>query len=208
MKQHLLRGRAPIPRACFALFALGWLLYALFGFAADAAAAASGRMARRTLDLSALTMYNLASEGDAWQATSNDPQVIWQPAAGQTVRTVTVTAHYSAAPREMCLYYTADAAADFSVEQRVFAWQNADGSYTFRLPRTAVAKIRLDPCSAAVRITGLTIRENEPLAAWRYFVPAWRTAAALFLYAGLTACAVRLAADFVRARRARASGAG
>lgn len=187
-----------LPILCYAAAVIFWLGTGVWSLGADALAKAGG-----TLYESALTLENfelvdmqLLEDGN-YITTSGDPQMIWQNTDGMTVRTLRLTAEFDRSSREMCLYYTNAEGESFSVNKRVFAAQQDDGSYVYTLPQGRISALRLDPCSpeenkpVTMTFTGFAL--NEPAGVISYFAPGWYGAMELVLYPGLCACALSLA---------------
>ena len=205
MKRKFSLKTGRIAAACYAAALAVWLALALAAWMGDAAAAAAGRMVRQTLAAGDFTLVNLEQAGSVLSCTTPDPQLHWEVPAGQRVRSAVLRARYDLMPQEISLYYRTAGQTDFSAAQRVYAQKQADGSYLFRLPRTDVTALRLDPCSTVCVISDFSLTVNAPLAPWRYFLPSWWQLLEGLLYPGLAASAAGLVhgAAALRGERAR-----
>lgn len=197
LKQWLGRP-AFLPLLCYVVAVIVWLGGGVWSLAADTLAKAGGTLYERelTVDNFELVDMQLLEDG-SYITTSGDPQMIWHNTDGMTVRTLRLTASFDRSPREMCLYYTNAEGEPFSVNKRVFAAQQDDGSYVYTLPQGNIAALRLDPCSPEenkpVTMTFSGFSLNEPAGVVSYFAPGWYGAMELVLYPGLAACALSLA---------------
>lgn len=192
--------RAPLPTLCYGACLALWLLGSLLGFGSDFVQKAAGSLYQFQLAYEDFEPVNLHRQENGVLLTENDdPQMIWQNDQGLTVRTLRMEASFSRSPREMCLYYTTKPGEPFSVNKRVFAAQNNDGSYVYTLPQGRIAALRLDPCSplenkpVEIELSGIYL--NEAAAWWSYFSPGWAGAFRMALYPGLAAAALSLARE-------------
>lgn len=202
MTKKTKRPRGLIPLLCYGAALAVWLVLSLALLLGDTAARLTGRLTAQELPLAELELCSLVQTGDgALQATDPDPQLRWVNPDGRTVRSLTLTAQYSEAMGESALYYTEQPGEEFSREKRVFPTDNGDGSYTFILPESGVYALRLDPCSGALRMTGLSVRLNDPVPLGWYLLPDWRQAFALLLLPGLAASGVNILCTAWQRRR-------
>lgn len=208
MKQRWKRPRAAIPLACYGTALLLWLALCAALLIADAFGRLTGRLAYQQLTLSDFEQSSLElTAEDGFAAVTPDPQLIWYNPDGRTVRTVTVSAAYDSFPGEICLYYVENPAEPFGQSKRVFPRRNADGSYTFVLPRADLYALRLDLCSNTCVVSGVSIVYNTAYPFWRYFIPSWKQLFGLCLWPGLAASALSLARQCLLSRRGRKAGA-
>lgn len=187
-----------LPILCYVVAVIIWLGTGVWSLGADALAKAGGTLYECELTLENFELVDMQPlEDGSYITTSGDPQMIWQNTDGMTVRTLRLTASFDRSPREMCLYYTNAEGEPFSVNKRVFAAQQNDGSYVYTLPQGKISALRLDPCSpeenkpVTMTFTGFAL--NEPAGVISYFAPGWYGALELVLYPGLCACALSLA---------------
>lgn len=187
-----------LPILCYVVAVIIWLGTGVWSLGADALAKAGGTLYECELTLENFELVDMQPlEDGSYITTSGDPQMIWQNTDGMTVRTLRLTASFDRSPREMCLYYTNAEGEPFSVNKRVFAAQQNDGSYVYTLPQGRISALRLDPCSpeenkpVTMTFTGFAL--NEPAGVISYFAPGWYGALELVLYPGLCACALSLA---------------
>ena len=192
MKKWLQNGKGHIAAACYLAALLVWLCIGTAHLAGDGIAALRGRMPETMLKASDFTLMDLNPVGNVLSCASADPQMHWTNTQNIRVRGVTLRAVYDKLPQEICLYYLLEGQTDFSREQRVFPTQRADGSYVFMLPRTDIAALRLDVCSAYCVISDFSLTLNTPAAFWQYYLPGWWGMFELLLYPGLAACAISL----------------
>lgn len=191
------RPRALIPLVCYALALVIWLLLCTALLISDTADRLTGRLTAQTMELSQLELVELELTETAGSllATGADPQFIWVNPDGRTVRSVTLTLRYTATPSEMSLYYIEEYGQAFGRERKVYPERGDTDTYRFTLPAVDIYALRLDPCSFAQRLDGVSISFNTDCPVWRYFVPTWRQVFALLLYPGLTACALNILLD-------------
>ena len=194
MKQWWKQHADPIPVLCIGLCLALWLGGGVWRWGSDLAARAGGQLAPFTLTAQDLTPVNLHATGtNTYQTETEDPQLLWENPDGRRIRSLTLTAAFSAATREMCLYYTTAPGEDYSLQNRVFPTVEPDGSYRFVLPQTPVASLRLDPCSPVVgqpmELTLESLAFNGPVPVWQYFAPGWAGLMQAVLYTAL-ACAL------------------
>lgn len=197
LKQWLGRP-AFLPLLCYVAALIVWLGGSVWSLGMDTIAKAGGSLYQCELTLENFELVDMQLlEDGSYITTSGDPQMIWHNTDGMTVRTLRLTASFDRSPREMCLYYTNAEGEPFSVNKRVFAAQQDDGSYVYTLPQGRIAALRLDPCSPEegkpVTMTFSGFSMNEPAGLVSYFAPGWYGAMELVLYPGLCACALSLA---------------
>lgn len=184
---------APIPVFCYCVCILFWLMASIIGFGYDAARKASGSLAEFDLTVEEFTLVNIeqGDEAGLWHTTTDDPQMHWQVPKGTSLKSLHMTAEFDKSPREMCLYYTTKNGEDFSQDKRVFAVQQADGSYLYTLPGKTITAIRLDPCSARnLDMQVHSIVCNEPVSPLSYFAPGWYGAFQMVIWPALAAAAL------------------
>lgn len=182
--------RRMLPVLCYLVALAGWLVWGLWGMAADGLDRASGRMTQQELAPADFALVDLEQTGeDTLVTTSGDPQMILEDVSDRTVRTLQIWADYDNPAREMCLYYTTQEGQPYSQDRRVFPRQQADGSYLYQLPRGRIVSLRLDPCSPdqdkTVTITVHRIALNTNASA--NLLPNWYQTFCLILYPGLAA---------------------
>lgn len=187
-----------VPLLCYGVAVVVWLVCGVWSLGTDTLAKIGGRLYEQQLTLENFELVDMQPlENGSYITTSGDPQMIWYNTDGITVRTLRLTADFDRSPREMCLYYTNTQGEPFSVNKRVFAVQQDDGSYVYTLPQGRIAALRLDPCSPEqdkpVTMTFAGFSMNEPAGVVSYFAPGWYGALELVLYPGLCACALSLA---------------
>lgn len=193
MKHGWKRPRAAIPLGCYGAAALLWLALCGALLVSDAFGRLTGRLAYQQLTLSDFEQLSLEQTAeDGFAAVTPDPQLIWYNPDGRTVRTVTFSAVYDSAPGEICLYYTEAEAEPFGKDKRVFPRRNADGSYTFVLPRADLYALRLDLCSDTCTVSDVSIVYNTGYPFRQYFIPSWKQLFGLCLWPGLAASALSL----------------
>lgn len=198
MKKWLLHGRGRVAAACYLAALVFWLALCTVSLAGDAAGRARGAMETVPLTAGDFTLVNMVETDSGLSCTTEDPQMLWTNASGLRVRSVVLRAAYDRSPQEICLYYLLAGQTDYSRAQRVYARANADGSYSFRLPRTDVAALRLDVCSSYCIVSDFSLTLNAPAPLWQYYAPGWWKLFELILYPGLAASAASL---FITARR-------
>ena len=189
------------------LYALVWvctLCAAIVTLAADTAARRSGALADAQLTLADFTLINAHTESDTLLVSDNeDPQMIYTPAAGKMIQSLTLRLEYDRYPYERCLYYVTAEGEPFGQDKRVWPVENADGTVSFTLPR-GVRAIRLDPGSCTdLHMEFSSIVINRPQGAAEYFIPAGGSAFALLVLPGLGAAALQWCADAVRDLRCK-----
>ena len=191
MKQANKRSPARIPLAFYLAALLCWVLLCTVSLAQDSKDRAAGRMPETVLSVQARDFYQMdvlrAGEEGKLACLSADPQMRWSNDTGIRVRSVTMTASYSRNPKEISLYYLVGGQTEYTAEQRVYAADNGDGSYTFVLPRTDVTALRFDICSTPCVVRGFSVTLNPPRPAWQYYVPTYWQMFQMLLYPGLAA---------------------
>lgn len=195
-------GPAALPKTCYALAALLWLLLGVYGCVYDAGLQSASFA---LTDFQIVGLEPLAGAENGYLATSGDPQLLMEDVSDRRVRTVSYRPQVLAGdPREVCLYYTTRVGEPYSQDRRVFPVVEPDGRHVFSLPRGRVVSLRLDPCSPdgtqAVELAfqGGCIDLNHPATLpvwWAHFVPGWYQLFCLLLYPALAAAAL----DWLRA---------
>ena len=192
MKTTKRKATAPIPILIYLLTLVGWLLFSTALFSSDQKARYAGQMPTEAITQNDLSLLNVLKANDKLVCITTDPQLWWYNYEDVRVRTLTMTASYSKNPLEICLFYLKDGQKDFSLDQRVYPVQNEDGTYTFTLPTTNIARLRLDICSDTCVIRDFTLTLNAPRAAWRYYVPSNWYLFLMLILPGLAASAISL----------------
>lgn len=197
MKNKLKKIPAPIVMLCYLTAIVLWFLSSAYGLVADIAAKSSGRLFEQQLSVADFELVNMHElETGSYISENDDPQMIWYNADGRTIRTLRMEAEFDRSPREMCLYYTTRQDEPFSVNKRVFASQQNDGSYLYTLPQGKIAALRLDPCSPLtdkpVTMAFSEFTMNQPAGVVSYFAPGWYGMFQLVVYPGLCAAALSL----------------
>lgn len=192
---------------CYAVYLAAVLAAGLYGFAADSILRAAGKL--QTVELSAADFetVNLAEEGDSWRSQTADPQLLYH--ADGRVLTVRAELSFDADQGELDLYYTESPGEDFDKYRRVWAVRQADGSYLYKLPRTHIDTLRLDPGSA--ENLGITIGRiwlNEPVGLAGYFDLSLNGLFRLAVYPALAAAAIQYLLSVWREARRKANGKG
>ncbi|MBQ8610423.1 MAG: hypothetical protein IJ412_01815 [Oscillospiraceae bacterium] len=185
-----------------ALYVLVWvcaLCVAAVTLAADTTSRRSGALAAAELTLADFTLINAHTESDTLLVSDNeDPQMIYTPAAGKMIQSLTLRLEYDRYPYERCLYYVTAEGEPFGQDKRVWPVENADGTVSFTLPR-GVKSIRLDPGSCTdLHMEFSSIEVNRPQSAAAYFIPDGGSAFALLVLPGLGAAALQWCADTAR----------
>lgn len=192
---------------CYAVYLAAVLAVGLCGFAADSILRAAGKL--QTVELSAADFepVNLAGEEDGWRSQTADPQLLYH--ADGRVLTVRAELSFDADQGELDLYYTEAPGEDFDKYRRVWAVRQADGSYLYKLPRTHIDTLRLDPGSA--ENLGITIGRiwlNEPVGLAGYFDLSLNGLFRLAVYPALAAAAMQYLLSVWRDARRKANGKG
>ena len=206
MKRSRLSAAGRLWARCYLAGALALAAWMLANALLDTFCYATGRLHTQyvTLDDTSLyTLVNLArTDADTLTAVTGDAQLLLTP--GQRIRTLRLTAQYSAAGSEMDLYWHLPGRG-YSASMRVWPVRTADGgAWCYTLPQLTGQNIRLDLADqAGVAVTVQTIVLNEQPPFWRYFVPSLWQLLWLGILPGLAAAALTLARG-VRAQARRA----
>ena len=192
--------RGALPLTAYLLALAVWLVLGAVHFGSDAAAKTQGRLTEETMPVTSWQLAGLVqNEDDTLTTVDGDPQMILENVDGRVVRTISYTAQFDGEAREMCLYYTTKVGEDYSADRRVFPENRGGGQYIYTLPRTALAALRLDPCSpeenktVTLTMSDITLNAADTLpAVWQYFVPTWYQAFCLVLYPALAAAAASM----------------
>lgn len=161
---------------CYALAVMLWLVYALIGSALMLRHKMDGTMRQKTLTPADLTYESFRNyDDDPWStapddrenwylSTDNDPHILWTGDA--YVETVRLQVEQLLPPGSVTLYYLKPGQTDYRETQKVYAWQDEDGSYVFDLGGVTVTGLRIDPDSVGGVPTRLTGVELNPPVAW------------------------------------------
>ena len=168
---------------CYALGVMLWVVYALVGSALMLNHKMNGTMRHQTLTPDELTYESFRNyDDDPWStapddrdnwylSTDNDPHILWEGEQAY-VETVRLQVEQLLPPGSVMLYYLKPGQTDYRETQKVFAWQDTDGSYVFELGGITVSGLRIDPDSVGgvtTRLTGVEL--NRPTAWYLRFVP-------------------------------------
>lgn len=167
---------------CYALAVMLWLVYAIVSSALMLNHKMNGTMRHQTLTPADLTYESFRNYADdPWStapddrenwylSTDNDPHILWEGEA--YLETVRLQVEQLLPPGSVTLYYLKPGQTDYRETQKVFAWQDTDGSYVFDLGGITVTGLRIDPDSVGGVPTLLTgVELNRPTAWYRRFVP-------------------------------------
>lgn len=161
---------------CYALGVMVWLLYAVISSALMLNHKMNGSMRSLTLTAQDLSYESfLDYDEDPWStapderedwylSTDNDPHILWEGEA--YVETVRLRVEQLLPPGSVTLYYLKPGQTDYRETQKVYAWQDEDGSYVFDLGGVTVAGLRIDPDSVGGVPTRLLGVEINPVTPW------------------------------------------
>lgn len=197
--QKCLARPAALPLVCYLLAAVCWLASGVCGALEDRSLTALA------VPMDAVELVNMAPrEAGGYITLNDDPQMIWENAGGQQIRTVSYTLTEKTGDlREICLYYNTAPGQPFDQRRRIFP-RRVGERYVFTLPHTRIAALRLDPCSPGdgavleLRFAADTIEINDPAVlphGLEFFRPEWYELFELVLYPALAAAAL----DWLRA---------
>lgn len=160
---------------CYALGVMVWLLYAVISSALVLNHKMNGSMRSLTLTAQDLSYESfLDYDDDPWStapderedwylSTDNDPHILWE---GEVyVETVRLRVEQLLPPGSVTLYYLKPGQTDYRETQKVYAWQDEDGSYVFDLGGVTVTGLRIDPDSVGgipTRLLGVEINPTTP----------------------------------------------
>lgn len=160
---------------CYALGVMVWLLYAVISSALMLNHKMNGSMRSLTLTAQDLSYESfLDYDDDPWStapderedwylSTDNDPHILWE---GKVyVETVRLRVEQLLPPGSVTLYYLKPGQTDYRETQKVYAWQDEDGSYVFDLGGVTVTGLRIDPDSVGgvpTRLLGVEINPTTP----------------------------------------------
>lgn len=160
---------------CYALGVMVWLLYAVISSALMLNHKMNGSMRSLTLTAQDLSYESfLDYDDDPWStapderedwylSTDNDPHILWE---GEVyVETVRLRVEQLLPPGSVTLYYLKPGQTDYRETQKVYAWQDEDGSYVFDLGGVTVTGLRIDPDSVGgvpTRLLGVEINPTTP----------------------------------------------
>ena len=159
---------------CYVAFFIGSLAVALFGFAEDRMQRALGNVVMSEITAADFDWVDVAQQPDGTLiSTSYDPRMLLKNCP-QYLRTVQVKAEFlNRDPGEFCLFYLPRPdMEEYDANYRVWPHLEADGSYTFTLPRGKIYGMRLDPgiyTNVQFKMDGVTLNPTRGLAA--YFAP-------------------------------------
>lgn len=185
---------------CYAAFFALSLLAALYSFAEDRVQRALGNVTTQQVTAADFDWTDLTAEGSELVTASPDPRMILRSTPAY-VRGVQIRVTFeNREPGEFCIFYKPRPdMEDFDANYRVWAHIEADGSYTFALPRGRVYGLRLDPgiyTGIRMKIESITLNPRRSFAA--YFAPTrpWLLAQAALpaLIASAVACLQEAAA--------------
>lgn len=160
---------------CYALGVMVWLLYAVISSALMLNHKMNGSMRSLTLTAQDLSYESfLDYDEDPWStapdkredwylSTDNDPHILWEGEA--YVETVRLRVEQLLPPGSVTLYYLKPGQTDYRETQKVYAWQDEDGSYVFDLGGVTVTGLRIDPDSVGgvpTRLLGVEINPTTP----------------------------------------------
>ena len=161
---------------CYALGVMLWLLYATIASALMLNHKMNGSMRSLTLTAQDLSYESfLDYDDDPWStapderedwylSTDNDPHILWEGEA--YVETVRLQVEQLLPPGSVTLYYLKPGQTDYRETQKVYAWQDEDGSYVFDLGGVTVTGLRIDPDSVGGVPTRLLGVEINPATPW------------------------------------------
>lgn len=161
---------------CYALGVMVWLLYAVISSALMLNHKMNGSMRSLTLTAQDLSYDSfLDYDEDPWStapderedwylSTDNDPHILWEGEA--YVETVRLRVEQLLPPGSVTLYYLKPGQTDYRETQKVYAWQDEDGSYVFNLGGVTVTGLRIDPDSVGGVPTRLLGVEINPVTPW------------------------------------------
>lgn len=167
---------------CYALAVMLWLVYALVDSAVMLNHKMDGSLRQMTLTPQDLTYESFLNyREDPWStapddrenwylSTDNDPHILWE---GKIyLEQVRLQVEQLLPPGSVTLYYLKPGQTDYRETQKVYAWQDSDGSYVFDLGGVTVTGLRIDPDSVGGVPTLLTGVELNPPTPWYLrFVP-------------------------------------
>lgn len=194
--ERLCSGPWRAPVLCCALAGLFVLATGTAGLAESTAARRQGTLTEQSLSTADFRLVNAhAGPSDTVVSDTEDPQMLYTLPQGQRAESLTMAVTYDHYPYEKCLYYAAEG-QDFSPDRRVWPVENADGSFTFLLPRGARV-LRLDPGSSTdLHMTFSSLVLNAPRPPLSYYLPeggwfgllVWPALAAAVLQGAALAC--------------------
>lgn len=161
---------------CYALGVMLWLLYAIIASALMLNHKMNGSVRSLTLTAQDLSYESfLDYDDDPWStapderedwylSTDNDPHILWEGDA--YVETVRLRVEQLLPPGSVTLYYLKPGQTDYRETQKVYAWQDEDGSYVFDLGGVTVTGLRIDPDSVGGVPTRLLGVEINPATPW------------------------------------------
>ncbi|MBC5580643.1 hypothetical protein H8S23_03905 [Anaerofilum sp. BX8] len=196
---------------CYAAFFAVSLLVSLYSFAEDRVQRALGNVTETEISAADFEWTDLEqSPGGALVTTSADPRMVLRDPPVY-VRGVRVEALFRKKdPGEFCIFYKPrPGMEDFDANYRVWARVEADGSYTFALPRGKIYGLRLDPgiyAGIEMEITGITLNPQRSFGS--YFAPSRLWLLCQLVAPALAASAIQCAAEafFALKKGGRLSG--
>ena len=148
---------------CYVLFFAVSVLVCLASFAEDAFQRAIGNVVPAQLDVNSFSLIDTQqTQPDTFISTSPDPRMVLEPSPAY-VRTVTVDCTFSKQE-------------EYDATRRAWGYRQADGSYTFTLPKGRIYGLRLDPgifTNLAFEVHSITINAPRSFFSWFAPSPVW-----------------------------------
>lgn len=162
---------------CYVLFFAVSVLVCLASFAEDAFQRAIGNVVPAQLDVNSFSLIDTQqTQPDTFISTSPDPRMVLEPSPAY-VRTVTVDCTFSKDPGEFCIFHkTSPQQEEYDATRRAWGYRQADGSYTFTLPKGRIYGLRLDPgifTNLAFEVHSITINAPRSFFSWFAPSPVW-----------------------------------
>ena len=163
------------------------IVYGLYSFTADSIARANGTLQTQQLSFDDFETQLMEVQSATRAVTDGeDPQLILRNLGTKCV-SVRFDISFSKNPGEVTLYYAAQG-EDFSKEKKIWGKAKSDGSYTFALPRTDIAAVRIDPTNmSGVEMNLNSFTLNAPHSFFSYFKFTYEDAFFFLIYPGLAA---------------------
>lgn len=170
---------------CYAGFLLASLLLAVVQLGMDAFWRSTGKMETLTLTADAFETLNLEQQPDgSLVTTTDDPRMMLQNCPERVSRVEAQVKFINLDPGEFTLFYKPKPNMDdFDANYRLWAKEEENGVYSFRLPQDKIYGLRLDPGiypGIQMELTSVTL--NPAVSALSWFAPtsAWLVAFAVF----------------------------
>lgn len=162
---------------CYALFFAASVLVCLASFAEDAFQRAVGNVEPAQLDVNGFALTDMQQEQPGvFTSTSPDPRMVLEPSPAY-VRTVTVDCTFSKDPGEFCIFYkTSPQQTEYDATRRAWGYRQADGTYSFTLPKGRIYGLRLDPgifTNLTFEVNSITINAPRSFFSWFAPTPVW-----------------------------------